>query len=25
MRENISSQLQLGEVEVADIQFNPRS
>ena len=25
MRENISSQLQLGEVDVADIQFNPRS
>jgi len=25
MRENISPQLQLGEVDVADIQFNPRS
>jgi hypothetical protein len=25
MRENISLQLQLGEVDVADIQFNPRS
>lgn len=25
MRENISSQLQLGEVDVTNIQFNPRS
>jgi hypothetical protein len=25
MRENISSQLQLGEIDVANIQFNPRA
>ena len=25
MRENISPQLQLGEVDIADVQFNPRS
>jgi len=25
MRENITPQLQLGEVDIADVQFNPRS